>query len=49
MNYYMLQDFVDSLIAGKRVPVSGEDGLQAASIALAAYESIRKEGKVTMK
>ncbi|MEO2206197.1 Gfo/Idh/MocA family oxidoreductase [Paenibacillus pabuli] len=49
MNYYMLQDFVDSLIAGKSVPVPGEDGLQAASIALAAYESIRKEGKVTMK
>lgn len=49
MNYYMLQDFVDALVAEKGVPVTGEDGLLATSIALAAYESIQREGKVTME
>ncbi|MFS0872969.1 Gfo/Idh/MocA family protein [Paenibacillus xylanilyticus] len=49
MNYYMLQDFVDSLAAGRSVPISGEDGLQATLIALSAYESIRKEGRVMLK
>ncbi|WP_317889431.1 Gfo/Idh/MocA family protein [Paenibacillus sp. UASWS1643] len=49
MNYYMLQDFVDALVAKRDVPVSGEDGLRATSIALAAYESIQRKGKVAMK
>ncbi|WP_145325095.1 Gfo/Idh/MocA family protein [Paenibacillus xylanexedens] len=49
MNYYMLQDFVDSLLSGRSVLVSGEDGLQATAVALAAYESIQKKGRVILR
>ncbi|MBR2566335.1 MAG: Gfo/Idh/MocA family oxidoreductase [Paenibacillus sp.] len=49
MNYYMLEDFVDAINAKRVVPVTGEDGLRATSIALAAYESIKSKGKVVLQ
>ncbi|MEK4439311.1 Gfo/Idh/MocA family protein [Paenibacillus sp. FSL K6-2862] len=49
MNYYMLKDFVDALVTERGVSVTGEDGLLATSIALAAYESVKSEGKVALK
>jgi predicted dehydrogenase len=35
----MVGDFVDAILAGRPVPVSGEDGLRALEVALAAYRS----------
>jgi predicted dehydrogenase len=40
----MVEAFVDSVASGAPVPVTGEDGLRAAEVALAAYASV-KEGK----
>ncbi|GKS11992.1 dehydrogenase [Paenibacillus chitinolyticus] len=39
MDEYMIRGFVDALLGGKPVPVTGEDGLKAAAVGLAAYES----------
>ena len=33
------QDFIDSITAGRRPPITGWDGRQAVAAALAAYES----------
>jgi len=41
LNDLVIGDFVDSLLAGKDVPISGEDGLRSTIVALAAYESVR--------
>ncbi|MEP6755069.1 MAG: Gfo/Idh/MocA family oxidoreductase [Chthonomonadales bacterium] len=38
----MVAAFVDAIRTGKPVPVTGEDGLRAAAVALAAYESAEK-------
>jgi predicted dehydrogenase len=35
----MLAGFADAILAGRPVPVSGEDGLRALEVALAAYRS----------
>jgi UDP-N-acetylglucosamine 3-dehydrogenase len=35
----MVADFVDAILAGRPVPVSGEDGLRALEVAIAAYRS----------
>lgn len=35
----MVADFVDAILAGRPVPISGEDGLRALEVALAAYRS----------
>lgn len=35
----MVADFVDAIIAGRPVPISGEDGLRALEVAIAAYRS----------
>lgn len=48
MNRLMLKDFVDHLLDGHPVPVSGEDGLQAAKVALAAYASIRARQTISL-
>jgi myo-inositol 2-dehydrogenase/D-chiro-inositol 1-dehydrogenase len=37
----MMQSFVDAVQAGVAVPITGEDGLRAALVALAAYQSTR--------
>ena len=35
----MVADFVDAILAGRPVPISGEDGLRALEVAIAAYRS----------
>jgi predicted dehydrogenase len=35
----MVADFVDAILAGRRVPIDGEDGLRALEVAVAAYRS----------
>lgn len=35
----MVADFVDAILAGRPVPISGEDGLRALEVVLAAYRS----------
>lgn len=42
MDQYLVEDFVRALRQGTRVPITGEDGLNSAQVALAAYESIRR-------
>lgn len=41
MDAYMVRDFVSALLQGKEVPVTGEDGMKAAQVALAGYESAK--------
>lgn len=38
----MMQSFVDAVESGVSVPITGEDGLQAALVALAAYQSAQQ-------
>ncbi|NOU96918.1 gfo/Idh/MocA family oxidoreductase [Paenibacillus sp. LMG 31456] len=42
MNHGLIQDFVDSLLEKRVVPITGEDGLYSARVALAAYDSIQQ-------
>jgi predicted dehydrogenase len=35
----MVADFVDAILAGRPVPITGEDGLRALEVAIAAYRS----------
>ncbi|WP_240413782.1 Gfo/Idh/MocA family protein [Paenibacillus periandrae] len=44
MDQYMIENFILSIKEGKSVPVTGEDGLNSAAVALAAYDSV-KQGK----
>jgi len=37
----MMKEFVQCVATGKAVPITGEDGLRAAQVALAAYESAK--------
>lgn len=48
MDAYMIRDFVKALRQGEPVPVTGEDGLKAAQVALAAYESAKLGQPVAM-
>jgi myo-inositol 2-dehydrogenase/D-chiro-inositol 1-dehydrogenase len=48
MDAYMIRDFVKALLQGEPVPVTGEDGLKAAQVALAAYESAKLGQPVAM-
>ncbi|TBL78583.1 Gfo/Idh/MocA family protein [Paenibacillus thalictri] len=41
MDQYLVQAFVQALLTGTPVPITGEDGMNAAAVALAAYESAR--------
>ncbi|MDD9267319.1 Gfo/Idh/MocA family protein [Paenibacillus sp. GCM10023248] len=41
MDAYMIRDFVNALLQGRQVPVTGEDGMKAAQVALAAYRSAK--------
>jgi predicted dehydrogenase len=38
----MIESFVHSVASGEPVPITGEDGLRAAQVALAAYESAKQ-------
>ncbi|MCC2685738.1 MAG: dehydrogenase [Paenibacillaceae bacterium] len=40
-NFRMVRDFVEAVRDGTPVPITGEDGFKAASVALAAFESVR--------
>ena len=42
IDYLMMEAFVHAVGSGEPVPVTGEDGLRAAQVALAAYESARQ-------
>lgn len=44
----MMQAFVNALLEGKPVPVSGEDGLAAAKVAFAAYRSSKERQPVSV-
>ncbi|GGO01504.1 Gfo/Idh/MocA family protein [Saccharibacillus kuerlensis] len=48
MNRLMLEDFVRHLMEGRSAPISGEDGLQAAKVALAAYASLRARDTIVL-
>jgi len=39
LNRWMIAGFVDAIRAGRAVPISGEDGLRALEVAIAAYRS----------
>ncbi|WP_274365825.1 Gfo/Idh/MocA family protein [Paenibacillus thermotolerans] len=41
MDAYMIQDFVQALLRGEQVPITGEDGLHSTKVAIAAYESAK--------
>ncbi|WP_010276991.1 Gfo/Idh/MocA family protein [Paenibacillus senegalensis] len=41
MNLGLMNSFIDAIRNGEPVPITGEDGLRSAEVALAAYESIR--------
>jgi predicted dehydrogenase len=40
MDDVMVRSFVDALIEGETVPITGEDGLRSAQVALAGYQSL---------
>jgi predicted dehydrogenase len=42
MDHHMVKAFVDALIHGHNVPITGEDGLRSTEVALAGYESVKK-------
>jgi len=42
LDYALVSAFVDSIVRGTEPPVTGYDGLQAARVALAGYESAKK-------
>ncbi|MFD2115511.1 Gfo/Idh/MocA family protein [Paenibacillus yanchengensis] len=48
MDFYMIKSFVTALIEGNAAPISGEDGLKSARVALLGYESVKKGQPVFM-
>jgi predicted dehydrogenase len=44
----MIKSFVDSIVNGTSVEVTGEDGLAAVAVALAAYESTKRREPVRL-
>lgn len=42
MDYYMLQDFVNCILEGRSVAITGEDGYAAAEVALSAYDYLER-------
>ncbi|MBO7742995.1 Gfo/Idh/MocA family oxidoreductase [Paenibacillus sp. MWE-103] len=48
MDELMIRDFVLALLSGRPVPVTGEDGLKSAAVALAAYESAKRGQPVSL-
>ncbi|MCI3920092.1 Gfo/Idh/MocA family oxidoreductase [Paenibacillus sp. TRM 82003] len=49
MDRWMLKDCLAAVRDGNGMPITGEDGLQATAIALAAYDSARLERKVSVQ
>ncbi|MFD0675815.1 MULTISPECIES: Gfo/Idh/MocA family protein [unclassified Paenibacillus] len=48
MDSYLVHAFVQSIAEGHRVPITGEDGLQATAVALAAYESVKRKDTIAI-
>jgi len=48
LDRHLVEGFVEALLNDRPVPISGEDGYKATAVALAAYESIRREETVAM-
>jgi myo-inositol 2-dehydrogenase/D-chiro-inositol 1-dehydrogenase len=46
MDHHMIKSFVQAILQGKRVPITGTDGLRSTEVALAGYESARKDHPV---
>ena len=44
----MVADFVDAILAGRPVPIDGEDGLRALEVAIAAYRSAEHRRPVSI-
>ncbi|MDQ0896579.1 putative dehydrogenase [Paenibacillus sp. V4I7] len=40
MDDYLVKAFVDALLNGEQVPITGEDGLRSTVVALAGYKSV---------
>lgn len=49
MDLYLIRAFVQALLKGEQVPISGEDGLQSAAVALAGYQSIEEGQPVKLR
>ena len=48
LNRLMVAGFVDAILAGRPVPLSGEDGLRALEVAIAAYRSSEERRPVAI-
>jgi predicted dehydrogenase len=48
LNRPMVAGFVDAILAGRPVPISGEDGLRALEVAIAAYRSSEERRPVAI-
>jgi predicted dehydrogenase len=48
IDYGLVSAFVESVASGKPVPITGEDGLAAAEVAFAAYESAKRSEPVRL-
>lgn len=48
LNQIMVGDFVDAILAGRPVPITGEDGLRALEVAIAAYRSAEERRPVAI-
>jgi predicted dehydrogenase len=48
MDLYMVKDFIRAIESGREAPITGEDGLRALEVALAAYSSIAKRAPVKL-
>jgi predicted dehydrogenase len=48
LNWLMVGGFVDAILAGRPVPISGEDGLRALEVAIAAYRSSEERRPVAI-
>ncbi|MHA6482463.1 Gfo/Idh/MocA family protein [Paenibacillus sp. strain BS8-2] len=48
MDEQLVRDFVGALLSGKNVPISGEDGMRSAEVALAGYRSLAAKQPVQL-
>jgi UDP-N-acetylglucosamine 3-dehydrogenase len=48
LNRLMVAGFVDAILAGRPVPISGEDGMRALEVAIAAYRSSEERRPVAI-
>jgi myo-inositol 2-dehydrogenase/D-chiro-inositol 1-dehydrogenase len=48
MNEGMIDEFIHALRSGRPVPMTGEDGMAAVTVALAAYESVKQGAPVSI-